>query len=145
MPIGSHVRTRKHTRIAMHIPGTHARIARCTPGPLERALVTPHKSIQSLRSRRTREAEWETRSVEVWAAAAICECVATAVWAGHEAPESSTAAEPKLQVLHNHRSIQEETPAPPDPSSSRICVSPRLQTPRPTAGRNRRSLGRGRS
>lgn len=102
VPIGSHVRTRKHTRIAMHIPGTHARIARCTPGPLERALVTPHKSIQSLRSRRTREAEWETRSVEVWAAAAICECVATAVWAGHEAPESSAAAEPKLQVLHNH-------------------------------------------
>lgn len=31
---------------------TYTRRAQCTPGPLERALVTPHKSIQSLKSRR---------------------------------------------------------------------------------------------
>lgn len=35
---------------------THTRRAQCTPGPLERALVTPHKSIQSLKSRR--EESW---------------------------------------------------------------------------------------
>lgn len=54
VPIGSHVCTRKHrnTRIATRIAGTHAHIARCTQGPSARALVTPYKSIQSLRSRR---------------------------------------------------------------------------------------------
>lgn len=31
---------------------THPRRAQCPPGPLEPALVTPHKSIQSLKSRR---------------------------------------------------------------------------------------------
>lgn len=42
---------------------THPGRAQCTPGPWERALVTPHKSIQSLKSRRG--GRLETRSAQI--------------------------------------------------------------------------------
>lgn len=143
MPIGLHVRTRKHTRIAMHIPGTHARIARCTPGPLERALVTPHKSIQSLRSRRTerpsgRRGLWRSGPRQPFASA-------QQLLFGRDMKPPRAPLLPSQSSKFYITTDRYRRRRPPDPGPSRICVSPRLQTPRPTAGRNRRLHGRGRS
>lgn len=127
------MRTRKHTHtnthIGMHNPSAHACIGRCTPGPLERALVTPHKSIQSLQSRRA-ERPSGRRGLRRSGRSSHLQTRNNRCTGGTRSPESFNVAEAKLRVYvtadrYRRRCPSHHLPHPPTPhpGSSRICVS----------------------